>query len=304
MKKIYSILLLSTLVACSSQQKKNGESTFTDIDQITNKDFKKEPMVEKSQVKDYFQNNQPNLENPVLKDETMALLTSSEADAFEDGKDPLVTMAYLCTKGKFKEAYTIAAKSYDRFQKLPSYWNQLGICYMDQREYRKSLLYFNKAIEAERNYVPALNNFGVMYSRQGQYQKAVVAFEKAADIGKFAKTPRYNLARLYLKFGLAQKALPILQSLANSSQTDVGITNAIGTSYLMQGNFQSAWKYYQQIPKNLWERADIGVNIAYAVYKSGNANSAKDIFEGIKKPKDPSIKEYYEQMAQKIGVKI
>ena len=304
MKRIYSLVLLSALVACSSHQKKDGESTFSDIDKITNNDFKKEPMVDKRQVKDYFQNNQPNLENPVLKDETMALLTSSEADAFEDGKDPLVTMAYLCTKGKFNEAYAVAAKSFDRYQKLPSYWNQLGICYLDQKEFRKSLLYFNKALEAERNYVPALNNFGVMYSRQGQYQKAVVAFEKAAHLGKFSKTPRYNLAILYLKFGLSQKALPILQSLANTSEPDVGIANAIGTSYLMQGNYQSAWKYYQQIPKNLWERADIGVNIAFAVYKSGNSKTAVSIFEDIKKPKDTSLREYYEQMAQVMGVKI
>lgn len=304
MRNLSSILFLIALAACSSHQKKDSDSAYSEVDKITNEDFKKAPAVNKSQVKDYFQNNQTKLENPVLKDETLARLSDKEINEFEDDKDPLVTMAYLCTKGKFKEAYAVAEKSFDRYQKIPSYWNQLGICNMDQKHYRKSLLYFNKALEAEKNYVPTLNNFGVMYSRQGQYQKAVVAFEKASEVGKFSKTPRYNLARLYLKFGLAQKALPILQSLANNSQFDVGITNSIGTAYLIQGNYQGAWKYFQQIPKNYWERADVGVNIAYAVYASGNAKSAHEIFNDIKKPKDAELKQYYELMAQKIGVKL
>lgn len=298
MRNLYSVLFLIVLGACSSHQKK------TDVETVTNEDFKKEPAIEKHQVKDYFDGNRADLENPVLQNETLALLTDKEMDSLEEDKDPLVSMAYLCTKGKFKEAYTVAAKNFDKYQKLPSYWNQLGICYMDQREYRKSLLYFNKALEAEKNYVPTLNNFGVMYSRQGQYQKAVVAFEKAANFGKFSKTPRYNLARLYLKFGLAQKAVPILQSLANDSKMDVGLNNSLGTSYLMQGNYQGAWKYYEQIPKKLWERADIGVNVAFAVFASGNQKAAHGIFKDVKKPKNGELKDYYEQMAQKIGVKL
>src|SRR5690606_26795210 len=121
-----------------------------------------------------------------------------------------------------------------------------------------------------KDYVPTLNNFGVMYSRQGQHQKAIVAFEKASQVGKFSKTPRYNLAKLYLEFGLSEKALPILQSLSNQAQNDVGITSSIATAYLMQGDHNTAIRFFRQLKPHFWERAEIGLNLSLAYFLSGN----------------------------------
>ena len=304
MKSFGFVLMSLVLVSCSSTSKKTESDPFAELDAINNTDFKKDQALDKRQVKDYFTNNRQVLENPILKDETLARLTRDEVKEFEDNKDPLVAMAYLCTRGQFNEAYAVAAKNYDRLQKLPSYWNQLGICYLDQKEYRKSLLYFNKALEAETNYVPTLNNFGVMYTRLGQYQKAVVAFEKASQVGKFSKTPRYNLSKLYLEFGLSSKALPILQSLSNQAQHDVGITNSIATAYLMQGDHNTAIKFFRQLKPNFWERAEIGLNLSLAYFLAGNKSEAVKIFKNVKKPNSQELKSYYSLMAQKIGVKL
>lgn len=301
MRTLAFLFLSIFLVSCSTSSKKTKDS---DDLKVTNEDFKKVKPVEKSQVRDYFTNNRTELENPVLKDETLERLTNDEVKEFSSDKDPLVAMAYLCHKKSFKDAYALAAANYDRFQKIPAYWNQLGICYLDQAEYRKSLLYFNKALEAQKDYVPTLNNFGVMYSRLGQHQKAIVAFERAATVGKFSKTPRYNLAKLYLQYGLANKALPILQSLANQSKPDVGITNAIATAYLMQGDHASALRYFKMLNKDFWEKAEIGINVSYAYFLSGNVNESHKIFKDIAKPKLHEQKNYYSLMAQKIGVKL
>lgn len=304
MKSLIFLLTTFVFVSCSTTHKKDVDPMKTELDSISNKDFKKESPIEKNQIKDYFIYNQQVLENPILKDETLGRLTSDEVKEFEKSKDPLVSMAYLCTRRQFKEAYTVAAKHYDRFQKVPAYWNQLGICYLEQKEERKALLYFNKALEAEKDYVPTLNNFGVMYTRQGQNQKAIVAFEKASQIGKFSKTPRYNLARLYLEYGLSEKALPILQSLSNQSQADIGVTNSIATAYLMQGDHQTALRFYKQLSPKIWKRAEVGVNIAFAYHLAGSNKDAVKVFKDITKPKHKEIKDYYYLMAQKIGVKL
>ena len=303
MKTIIFLLVSFMLASCATSSKKEDKKV-SELDRITNEDFKKTTPIEKSQVRDYFTNNRQVLENPILKDETLERLTRDEVKEFQGDKDPLVAMAYLCTRKQFKEAYSVAANNYDRLYKLPAYWNQLGICYLDQKEYRKSLLYLNKALEAEKDYVPTLNNFGVMYSRLGQHQKAIVAFERAAQVGKFSKTPRYNLARLYLEFGLSAKALPILQSLSNQAQQDVGITNAIATAHLMQGDFNTALRFYQQLKPNLWRKPEIGLNISYAYFLAGKKADAIKVFKNVSKPKQEHLKNYYSSMAQKMGVKI
>lgn len=302
MKTLAFLILSSVLVSCSTTSKK--EDKKSELDSISNEDFKKVQPVEKSQVRDYFTNTSATLENPVLKDETLERLTRNEVKEFQGDKDPLVAMAYLCHRAQFKEAYSVAANNYDRLYKLPAYWNQLGICYLDQKDYRKSLLYFNKALEAQKDYVPTLNNFGVMYSRLGQQQKAIVAFERAAQVGKFSKTPRYNLARLYLEFGLSQKALPILQSLNNQAKQDIGLTNAIATAHLMQGDFKTALRFYQQLKPSYLKKAEIGINVSYAYFLAGNKAEAVKVFRNISKPKQQHLKSYYSLMAQKIGVKI
>lgn len=287
------------VVSCSSTKK---EKKVAELDLIKNEDFQKIKPVEKSQVRDYFVNTNKELENPILKDETIERLTSDEVKELREDKDPLTTMAVLCHQGKFKDAYTLAEANYDRLQKIPSYWNQLGICFLDQKEYRKSLLYFNKALEAQKDYVPTLNNFGVMYSRMGQQQKAIVAFERAANVGKFSKTPRYNLAKLYLEYGLASKALPILQSLSSQGKSDVGITNALATAHLMLGDHVSALKYFTQLKPKTWENPEVGINVAFAYYLAGKKSEAKKVFEDISKPKQQNLKSYYSLVAQKIGV--
>ncbi|HLT22678.1 MAG TPA: tetratricopeptide repeat protein [Bacteriovoracaceae bacterium] len=304
MRTLILLTLSLVLFSCSSVSKKDKDASLAEIDSITNEDFNKDRPIEKNQVRDYFVNNRQVLENPVLKDETLNRLTSDEVKEFQGDKDPLVSMAYLCTRNQFKEAYAIAAKNFDRLQKLPSYWNQLGICYLDQKEYRKSLLYFNKALEAEKDYVPTLNNFGVMYSRLGQHQKAIVAYEKASQVGKFSKTPRYNLAKLYLEFGLSEKALPILQSLSNQAQLDVGIANSIATAYLMRGDHNAAIRFYRQLPSKLWSRPEIGLNLALAYHLAGHKGEATKIIKNVSKPKKQELKQYYSLIAQKIGVKL
>lgn len=302
MRVISFIFVTFCLISCSTT-KKEPES-ISGVEGIRNEDFKKVKPVEKSQVRDYFTNNRQVLQNPVLKDETIERLTTEEVKEFRGDKDPLVAMAFLCNQRKYKEAYALASSSYDRLHKIPSYWNQLGICYLDQKEFRKSLLYFNKALEVQKDYVPTLNNFGVMYARLGQPQKAIVAFERAANVGKFSKTPRYNLAKLYLEYGLSAKALPILQSLSNQVHIDVGITNSIATAHLMQGDHSTAITFFNQLSPKLWEKPEIGINFALAHYLAGNRAQALKIYKNLSKPKQQDLKNYYNLMAQKIGVKL
>jgi tetratricopeptide (TPR) repeat protein len=192
---------------------------------------------------------------------------------------------------------------FDRYQKIPAYWNQVANCHLNQGSDKKALLFYNKALEVSPSYVPALNNIGVLYSRQGQDQKAIVAFERAHSHSKFSKTPRYNLAKTYLTYGLAAEALPLFQGLLSEAPNDVDLLNAVGSSHFLLSDYPRAWSYFQKIPQNLWGRPEIGLNLAVTLNNINRQSDALKVFNGISKPSKEELVRYYSSVANHLGVK-
>jgi tetratricopeptide (TPR) repeat protein len=208
----YSILALVFIAACSSApEKRNSKAPV-----VKNEVFKKQKALTSSEITDFYQGNEKSL-NPALQDETMDRYSNEELASMKSSGDPLVDISISCSQKEFKNAFEIASKNFNKYQKVAPYWNAVANCHLNQGNYRKALLFYNKALEVGPNYVPALNNIGVMYSRQGQDQKALVAFERANKQSKFSKTPRYNMAKLYLSYGLAETAQPVFESLLSGS---------------------------------------------------------------------------------------
>lgn len=290
---------LTLLAACSSTK----ETRNTDAPKNVSKDsFKKEKVLMAGEVKDYI-SEQPKTLNPALQDETLDRYSVDELDALADSSDPLIGISLRCSKKDFESAYSVAAKNFNRYQKIPAYWNAVANCHLLQGNSRKALLFYNKALEVAPNYVPSLNNIGVLYSRQGEEQKALVAFERANQQSRFAKTPRYNLARLYLRYGLVESAMPLFQGLLNESSNDVDLINAVGNCYFLMSDYQKAYSLFSQIPSSALNRAEYGLNYAVTLKKIGKVKEALSLFGDIQKPQSSELKEYYSVVAQQLGVK-
>ena len=293
------LLPLILLAACSTAKEK---TPVKDPEAVTKQDFKKEKPLLNSQVPDYYAGTRPSL-SPALQDETIDRYTDEELSKMGEINDPLMDIGIRCLKRDFNGAFGVAARNFDRYQKVAAYWNQVATCHLNSGNDRKALLFYNKALEVSPEYVPALNNIGVMYSRQGQDQKALIAFERASKKGKFSKTPRYNLARLYLTYGMAEAASPVFQSLLNESPKDVDLLNAVGSVYFLQSDYQKAMSYFQQIPQNEWKRSEIGLNIALTLKKIGKTKDARKVFDTVGKPKGAELKRYYSSVEEQLGAK-
>lgn len=292
----YSVLALIFLAACSSAPEKRN----TKAPVVKNEAFKKPKPLTNSEISDYFQGNEKSL-NPALQDETMDRLSNEELSDMKTSGDPLVDMSVLCSQKDFKDAFEIASKNFNQYQKVAPYWNVVANCHLNQGNFRKALLFYNKALEVSPNYVPALNNIGVMYSRQDQDQKALVAFERANKRSKFSKTPRYNMAKLYLTYGMAENAQPVFESLLSGSPTDVDLLNATATSYFLMSDYNKALGYFQRIPQSQWSRAEIGLNLALTLKKTGKAKEAHEVFSDVKEPKNANLKRYYSTIEKQLG---
>lgn len=302
--KVASLLVLLSLVACSSGPSSRG----TDIepgpapDNVSKESFKKDRVLAASEVSDYYVEQPSKAQSPALQDETLDRYSVDEIELLADTKDPLVEIALRCSKKDYNNAFAAAAKSFNRYQKIPAYWNLIANCHLNQGSSRKALLFYNKALEVSPGYVPALNNIGVLYSRQGDDQKALVAFEKANKTSRFAKTPRYNLARMYLTYGLSEQALPLFQGLLNESSQDVDLINAVANCHFMNGDYDKAQSQFSRLPASVLSRAEIGLNYAATLKKLGKDQQAQKVYSDIDKPKSQTLKDYYSSVGSQLGV--
>lgn len=300
MRTIYLPILL-VVVSCSTGKGSKENKPANVSSEVSQSSFKKEKVLSSNEVKDYYIDGQKTF-NPALQDETIDRNSNEEISSLVDSKDPLIEIAVRCSKKDFEQAFSVADKIFNRYQKIPAYWNLIANCHLNQGSSRKALLFYNKSLEVSPGYVPALNNIGVLYSRQGEDQKALVAFEKANKQSRFAKTPRYNLARLYLRYGLAELALPLFQGLLNESTNDIDLLNAVGNCYFLTSDYQQAVAHFNRIPGSHLSHAEIGLNFAVALNKLGKTKEAQNIFADIDKPKSQALNEYYSTVSSQLGV--
>jgi tetratricopeptide (TPR) repeat protein len=294
-------ILLALLIfsSCSTPKVKNPSAD--DVQKVSKESFKKEKLLSLGDVKDFIA-EKPKTSNSALYDETLDRYSVEELSLLSDSKDPLLNISIYCTKGDFNKAFDLASKLFDRYQKIPSYWNQIGNCHLNQGSHRKALLFYNKALEVNPGYVPSLNNMGVSYARQGEDQKALIAFERANTQSRFSKTPRYNLAKLFLKYGLAESALPFFNGLLNDSPKDADLLNAVASCYFMMSDYQTANSFFSRLPQDLLSRAEYGLNFSITLKKLNKLDLAKKIYSRIIEPKSKEQKDYYSLVGSQLGV--
>lgn len=300
MKFTSSLLMLLILASCSSG-KVNQSAPSNVSEKVTKESFKKAKPLSANEVNDYI-TDVPKTMSPALQDETLDRYSKDEISSLEKSADPLVSISIKCSQKEFSQAFKLASEIFNQYQKIPSYWNQVANCHLNQGSYRKALLFYNKALEVSPGYVPALNNIGVLYSRQGEDQKALVAFEKANKQSRFSKTPRYNLAKMYLRYSLAELALPLFEGLLNESAGDVELIHAVGSCYFVLSDYQKAQSYFSRLPALLLQRPEIGLNVAVTLKKIGKTDQAIKLYNDLEKPTSPDLKAYYSSVGSHLGV--
>lgn len=302
MKKL---LAKSTLIGCMATVlfgavgcASGGKKKDINLDELTNKDFKKPAAERYNENKDYFSSVEIEGDS-ALEDETLYRLQNSDGKV--ESSDAITKIVKACYEGEFDQAFDIVSAEHDRYKENPAFWNQVGTCYLLQGKKRKALLFYNKSLEFKPGYSPALNNIGVMYRKDGQDQKAEVAFNRAIEKSNFAKTPRFNLAQLYLDYGLFNNAIAQLRVLERADK-DSDVFASLGSAYLMAGDYRKASSYFNKLPSNYLEKPYVGINAALAFYQSGNQEKARDILDDIDKDRLGPFKKYYQESAKKVGL--
>lgn len=299
---IFLSLILALLTSCGSSDKKktSGNNKNQEFAWIENNDFQTEKAVKYDETSDLFEGDESEYDS--LSSESIARLPEFKLEVVATSKDTIGKVISLCYQRKFKQASQVMDALFKKYKNHPAYWNQVGTCFFLQGNMREALLYYNKSLSLNKKYAPPINNLGVIYQRDGREQKALLAFKKASELNSFSLTPIFNLSQMYLKYGFTDKARSLLSALVKKNSKDVDVINSLAVSYMIEGNFQEALKWYDKIPRDLHARFDIGINYALTLSLVGRPSDAKVIFERINVTKLGKSADYYGKVKRHLGL--
>lgn len=294
MKKLLTfsiILFLATSCGSSSKKEQTQDPKNQEFAWIENNDFEAGETVKYDETSDIFGGDESEFDS--LSTESIARLPEFKLEVVATSKDSIGKVISLCYQRKFKEASQVMDALFKKYKNHPAYWNQIGTCFFLQGNMRGALLYYNKSLSLNKNYAPPINNLGVIYQRDGREQKALLAFKKASELNSFSLTPIFNLSQMYLKYGFTDKARSLLAALVKKNSKDNDVINSLAVSYMIEGNYQEALKWYEKIPRDLHSRYDVGINYALTLKLAGRPSDAKTVFERINVTKLGDSTEYY-----------
>jgi len=120
---------------------------------------------------------------------------------------PLLAQLRKDAKGKGEEKYVAVLREIVRANPEDTFsWNRLGIWHYRKNQLDEASGHFEKALEADDEYIPALNNLAGVYYQRQQYAKAIGICRRILEIDPKSVRTRVNLGRAYYLQGEKEKA--------------------------------------------------------------------------------------------------
>ncbi|MFC1502571.1 tetratricopeptide repeat protein, partial [bacterium] len=125
------------------------------------------------------------------------------------------------------------AKKYPREKQAH---RSLGFYYRRKLMYKASIIEYQKAIELDPDYGPAINGLAYTYSAMGDYARAIEYFKQYAAVSPGDADPFDSMAELYFKTGILDKAIGKFKE-ALEVKPDFGSEPRIAYIYALKENY-------------------------------------------------------------------
>jgi tetratricopeptide (TPR) repeat protein len=76
------------------------------------------------------------------------------------------------------------------------YYNNIGMCYLDQQKYHEAIDFFSLAVKEDPNFSTGYNNLGQCFEKLGDKAKAIENYQKAVDSDPTNVIAKDNLEKL------------------------------------------------------------------------------------------------------------
>jgi tetratricopeptide (TPR) repeat protein len=131
---------------------------------------------------------------------------------------------------------------YNKFPECNILANTLGVYYLNSGLIDQAIVYFNKAIETDNQYVKAFNNLGKAYLIKGESDKAELLYKHSIALMPVQYDPYKNLAIIFYKRGLFEQADSVLK--VRFSEFDDEALNIFGKISYQKGQVPESISFH------------------------------------------------------------
>ena len=147
--------------------------------------------------------------------------------------------AYLQIKG-FKEALVNFEEAIRLDEKVPDYYNNIGVTLSELNNDETAIINYNKALEIKPNFVDPIINIGISYKKLRKFDLSKKYFEKSLKI--FPNNPIVfnNLGNLLKEDGNISEAINCYDRAININKNYIEAINNKAEIFLLQRKFDEA----------------------------------------------------------------
>lgn len=181
-----------------------------------------------------------------------------------------------------EQTLQILKKSLEQEKNNPLYWNTIGSCYFLSNDYPTANFYYLLSLSNCKNSTQKAmvhNNIGMIHLRNESFQNALLYFQKAIELDRNLKTPYFNLGQVFLKYGVLEKAQENFTFLYKTGQHDMDILFSLGMINLLKNNLNQAISFFSKIDPVYLKREDISTFYAWTSYLQKNPTQAEIILD-------------------------
>jgi tetratricopeptide (TPR) repeat protein len=128
-------------------------------------------------------------------------------------------------------------------EKMAHYF--LASDYWAKRSYAEAIVEFEKTLELDPNYGPALNQLAYTYSEEGEYEKALVYFNRYASISPGDANPFDSMGDIHLRMGDLNRAISRYKE-ATEVKPEFGSDWKVGYAYALKEDYDEALRWIDQ----------------------------------------------------------
>jgi tetratricopeptide (TPR) repeat protein len=128
-------------------------------------------------------------------------------------------------------------------------YNEMGVIYLNNKEYDKAISTFQKAIQNNPRFDQAYDNLGVAYDMKGDFKNAIWQHKKALEINPNNAKTYNNLGNAYNKSNQFEEAIEAYNNALKLNPSYKAVYNNLGVIYYKKGMYVEAIKQWKKVLK-------------------------------------------------------
>ena len=180
-------------------------------------------------------------------------------------------------KGDYSKAEKYFEKLTAMYPNDKRVWNELALCYFNQKNYPSAIENFRKSIELDSNFADPYNTLGYSYSRSDKYTEAEQSLKKYAELLPNAANPHDSYAEILMKQGKFDESIKEYQTALSIDPYFYASFIGLGTNYVFKGNYEKGREQFQKlydVSSDYGRRTTALVSLAYSYIFEDKYNDA------------------------------